>query len=94
MGDRSNGSGQSFTPEEIENLTKLKVKGEEVTKLENEFEVINKAYNLLVNLYKSTNMDRDEFKLKFSGIANDYKMSKLRMEVAQDEWASIGNKQH
>jgi hypothetical protein len=89
MGDRPTSTETTtvFSAKERETLLLLAEKAKEVEKLETEYEAINKAYDLVVALY--TPETDAEFRRKFGGIADDYKMAKLRMEVAQDEYASI-----
>lgn len=56
----------------------------ERAKREQIFKALNKAYDTVIACSEHIGMNRDEFKRHFGGIAEDYKMAKLRYEVAQD----------
>ena len=56
----------------------------ETAKRKQIFEAMDKAYDVVVACYEKIGMSRDEFKKHFSGIADDYKMAKLRYEVIEE----------
>ena len=67
-----------------EHTRKIMLDAVETAKRKQIFEAMDKAYDVVVACYEKIGMSRDEFKKHFSGIADDYKMAKLRYEVAQE----------
>lgn len=69
---------------EPEEIRQIMLDAVELERRRQIYEVLNSAYDLTVEYARKQNMNRDDFKRNFSGIADDYKMAKLRYEVALD----------
>jgi len=74
---------------DAEEIRQVLLDAVEVSRRKQLFKVLDKAYDLCVEYAEREKMNRDDFKKHFSGIVDDYKMAKLRYEVARDDQESL-----
>ncbi len=75
---------KEFGTKNAEEIRQVLLDAVEINRRKQIYDVLNTAYDLTVEYARKQNMNRDDFKRCFSGIADDYKMAKLRYAVAVD----------
>lgn len=75
---------QEFGTGDADDIRKVLLDAVEVERCKQIFDALDKAYDLVIEFYRRQDMNRDDFKRHFSGIADDYRMAKLRYKVARD----------